>query len=148
MGSFTELVLSCELKRDDSSAIARDLALWCGEIDLDREQAGPWFYETFKYENFTRFPGRRNYSLTNCLDDDSLCFSIRANRKNLAGEIHDFLVWLAPYSATEGFVGYMRHELEEDPRLIFFSNGKAFLKTITGTDEMEIVPTRKGIGRL
>src|SRR5437868_1517727 len=119
MGNFTEIVISCEMKQGTSAAILRDLAFWCGEVPLEPGMPHPWFYETFKYENSTSFPGARYYSLTKCEDDSNFCFSLRANRKNYAWEIEEFLAWLAPHSATKGFVGYFRSELDEDPKLIF-----------------------------
>ncbi|MEP7286018.1 MAG: hypothetical protein ABI947_09650 [Chloroflexota bacterium] len=137
MGVFTEIVLSCRIKRDISKEILHDLAAWCGEIELDPNLPHPFFYETFKYENSTAFTGKRYYSLTDCDDGNDFCFSIHANRKNYEREIEEFLAWIVPHSSTEGFVGYLRSELTRDPQLIFFVSGKAFLRKITAYTEIE-----------
>src|SRR5258707_6057558 len=137
MGIFTEIVMSCSMKLDTSAEVLRDIALWCGEIPLDPQGPQLWFYGTFKYENSTSFPGGRYYSLTDCEDGSTVCFSLRANRKNYSREMEEFLAWLAPHSATEGFVGYIHYELEENPKLIFFGDGKAFLREITTYNQSE-----------
>jgi hypothetical protein len=38
----------------------------------------------------------------------------------------DFLDWIAPYSSTNGFVGYYRETFDLYPTLIYFKNGTIF----------------------
>ncbi len=39
----------------------------------------------------------------------------------------DLAGWLAPYSKTQGFVGYWIYEYSGEPTLVFFSNGQLFI---------------------
>lgn len=38
----------------------------------------------------------------------------------------EFLHWIAPYSDTEGFVGYYRADYELNPTLVYFKDGDVF----------------------
>ena len=40
------------------------------------------------------------------------------------------LGWLAPYSATEGWVGYYREEGDQQPTLLYFEQGHVYLSKI------------------
>ena len=43
-------------------------------------------------------------------------------------EGYPLLAWLALYSDTNGFVGYIREEFDEESRLLYFGNGEVRLK--------------------
>jgi len=42
-------------------------------------------------------------------------------------DLIDFAEWLAPYSSTQGFVGYIIYEGLETPSLIYFRNGQVYV---------------------
>lgn len=48
-----------------------------------------------------------------------------------------FLVWLAPYGETVGYVGYYREKYTLHPTLIYFQNGKVY--------QVEIMQTPQGL---
>lgn len=83
------------------------------------------------------FPGIAQASLYHCFDD-ILCLSIRISRKNYHSEIEQFLYWIAPNSKTEGFVGYTKTGVRDDPNLIYFFDGKAFLIEVDSQKQTEI----------
>ena len=60
--------------------------------------------------------------------------NIRANLKNYDSEIVKFLDWLEPHIETKGFIGYMRHETQEDPTLIYNGNGKIIFKGVESAE--------------
>ena len=43
----------------------------------------------------------------------------------------NFSQWLAPYSETQGFVGYYREELALQPTLLYFRSGEVYLHEVT-----------------
>jgi len=46
-----------------------------------------------------------------------------------------FLYWIAPYSHTEGYVGYYREEYSLHPVLIYIKNGRVFWHKITASPQ-------------
>jgi hypothetical protein len=46
-------------------------------------------------------------------------------------------VWLAQYSATEGWVGYYREEADQQPTLIYFRQGQVYYYDIPDTVPMQ-----------
>ena len=68
------------------------------------------------------FDGTTNSKIV--FDDISKCYkvNIRANLKNYDDEIEKFLIWLAPYMDTLGFIGYTRYEEYDDPTLIYIDD--------------------------
>ncbi len=61
------------------------------------------------------------------------------------GEVIEwFLHWLAPYSETEGFVGYTRcDEVPERVDLIYFESGEVYYKSIEMWEDPPHVSRRK-----
>jgi hypothetical protein len=57
----------------------------------------------------------------------SLCFR-RSMHDDIEYYVHwwHFLYWIAPYSATVGYVGYCRETYSLHPTLIYFKNGQVF----------------------
>jgi len=41
-------------------------------------------------------------------------------------------MWLAQYSATEGWVGYYREEGHRDPTLLYFEQGRVEERVVSG----------------
>ena len=60
--------------------------------------------------------------------------NIRANLINGDNEIDKFLHWLAPYIATQGFIGYTRYEEFDDPTLIYIDDGNVIYKGVKKND--------------
>ena len=62
-----------------------------------------------------------NSQKTFAYDDngDSWCLTSISNLKNYEGEIAKFLMWLAPYIETDGFLGFTRYEEYDTPTLIY-----------------------------
>lgn len=50
---------------------------------------------------------------------DQYYLNVRCNLKNYDQEIEHFLNFIQPYLETEGFLGYMRYEEDDDPTLIY-----------------------------
>lgn len=45
--------------------------------------------------------------------------NVRSNLKNYDSEIKQFLDFIQPYLVSDGFLGYMRYEDDDDPTLIY-----------------------------
>jgi hypothetical protein len=145
MGLYTELVIACELRPNPPLSVIQEIKWWIGEIEYDPQWARltnntdspPWYYDVLNSYS-PDFPGEARCTLTTCAQD-TYCLTIRTSRKNYNLEYEHFLQWLAPHSATEGFVGSIRSSIEDSPRLIYFYNGKAKLRRILSYDEADII---------
>jgi hypothetical protein len=145
MGLYTELVLACELKPETSQIAIETIKIWTGEAQYSETTPVPWYYATLDSDS-SSFPGLVHHAIE-CesfgSENDTCYFTLRMSRKNYDYDLETFLVWLAPYSATEGFVGHMRMDVDKNnPKLIFFRNGKAIFKECISFTETEISTSR------
>ena len=145
MGMYTELVLACELKRDvpqEVLDVLRFMCVWQGGSRQPPEHLPdhPLFrmshWEYVLRSGSFYFPGETNSTLRVFEPTNTWYLTARSNLKNYGSEIEYFLQWLAPYSETEGFVGYYRYEESPHPSLIYFAEGKAARQHITGEGQV------------
>lgn len=142
MSMYTELVLACELKQKTPTKVIKTLGYMTrtedypfnkppehpffqieGWIDILLSYSSEHKINFFHYDHITE-----TYQL-----------NIRASIKNYNQEYEHFLDWLAPSSETEGFVGYMICEVDDDPILIYFEGGKAYLATPNSVEIEEAI---------
>jgi hypothetical protein len=132
MGMYTELVMAVKLKKDAPKLVVGVLRYMCGEADKDEALRGyaqkppahPFFETGWEYVlrcDSYYFHGDTHSTVR--FDDiaNSWYLTVRTNLKNYSSEIEHFLLWIAPYADTVGFVGYMRYEEAENPTLIYFT---------------------------
>jgi len=143
MSTYTELNLACELKQDTLPPKINALRYLLGEPvelnDLDEESRSRFEgWSGFLICSSYYFPGGALSRLH--FDDitESYHLVVRMNHKNGPGINSIFLPWLAILSQTQGYVGYIRSELEEGPRLVYFLDGKAVEITIHETSRSEL----------
>ena len=129
MGMYTQLVLGVELKSDTPETVIDILEYMIGHkpenqgiILPDHEffQCNRWDFvlrcDSYYFDWTTRmnldrddlYPEYPKYCLTGC-----------SNLKNYDDEIAKFLLWLAPYIDTNGFLGLTRYEDTDTPTLIY-----------------------------
>lgn len=128
MGMYTELVLGVELK--PTSEVLDILRYMLGDVEERPECINRDDHELFKTERWEcmlrcdsyYFDGQTDSKLfvDNLYKDAPMYFlNVRSNLKNYDSEIEKFMDWLAPYIATNGFLGYKRYEEADDPTLIY-----------------------------
>lgn len=91
----------------------------------------------------THFPGeaggrvRRAYRYTQYgVDQHRYTFSFRqVVLDDAIGEYIALIEWLAPYSDTEGLVGYFRSDYDDHPILLYFKKGQVYMSKITQTPQ-------------
>lgn len=126
MGMYTELVLGVELEKDEK--VLDILRYMLSDSDVCPECPKHPLFETDRWQIMLTcgsyyFDGHTDSSLL--IDNIGVCMlNVRCNLKNYCGEIDKFLNWLAPYIRSHGFIGYTRHEEDDDPLLIYNENGK------------------------
>jgi hypothetical protein len=155
MGAYQELVLTCNLKEDCPQQVI-DILNYFFRIDrpitddikipdapdhpffVDWGSEYWWFYGQEPYY----FPGERFAKLTK----DTLGFyklTLRTMIKWGYDTVKNFLDWIAPYSRTEGFVGYTRNDEVEQIDLIYFENGAVFYTEVKMWPEPPTINRRK-----
>ena len=115
--------------------------IWSGEAEFDPSSPFPLWWRSTLDDHSASFPGLTYHAVeyeSYSSENDTCYITVRISRKNYNWDIETFLVWLAPYSETEGFVGYMHHEVQENPLLIFFRDGKAFFRECASFVESEV----------
>lgn len=126
MGEYTQLVLGVELKKDTPQKIIERLEYMKGADpaflnqhpdDNELWQCGRW--EIMLRCGSVYFDWNSGFSLVYDEITDHYTLSGCSNLKNYNGEIAKFVLWLAPYVETPGFLGFTRHEIDEHPTLIY-----------------------------
>lgn len=131
MGMYTELYLSCGLKRDIPDEVLKILKYLFDPKCSELVSSFPdhMFFKCARWEAIGRsssyyfvpmptsnlyFDGRDRYLTT------------RSDLKNYSGEISNFLDWIMPYiDACEGdHLGHYRYEEDAAPTLIIYPNAK------------------------
>lgn len=135
MGMYTELNIAIEID-DDPQVIS--ILQYMLDVDDGFEPKLPHhaFFYTACWRWMLRsdsyyFPGQTDSRLVkdNLYPDRPMWFlTVRCNLKNYSNEIEEFLDWLAPYSLTQGFVGYKRYEEDENPTLIYIDGDRVIYK--------------------
>lgn len=134
MGMYTQLVLGVKLKQNTPSTVIAMLAYLVGDksdmplapIPMTSE-ASEFFFETPRWDATLRCDSYYfDWTSRSFLDRDDLYrdkpmyyLSVTSNLKNYDGEIAKFLMWLAPYIDTNGFLGFTRYEEFDHPTLIY-----------------------------
>jgi hypothetical protein len=142
MGAYYELVLACDLKQDIPQQVIDILSYICdalasGERSESLVKPDHWFFKQANWSEITGvdtmyLPGDIFAQLTWAEFNQFYRFTIRTTVKH-AGEwlIAAFVHWLAPYSETQGFVGYTRGDESPDVTdLIYFENGDVYYNTV------------------
>ncbi len=123
---YTDIVISCDLKPDTSEAAIEEFRYWLGLADPNTRDQSKLYYGTFDEYSHSH-PGALQRALE--ADAHGYTLSLRAKIKNYDRQIEKFLAVVALHSVNTGFVGYMRHEIDEDPTLIYFQdNGVSYRK--------------------
>lgn len=121
MGMYTELVLGLELDHD--GATIQKLKYMLDNTTYDVQIDDPFFkaprWEYMLCCDSYYFDGQTDSKLIYDNVVDTHYLNVRCNLKNYDNEIELFLKWLAPHIVTNGFLGYMRYEEDENPTLIY-----------------------------
>ncbi len=144
MGAYTELVLSCDLKGDMPPEAINTMKWWFREvdktlsplIDLTHDPIVASLDYGILETGYPVFNEERQFSL-DASYSDIYALNVFTGLKN-SGELERFLYWLAPYSETQGFVGYEKCEVGEDPKIIYFFAGKAYLAEVNSQNRVEV----------
>lgn len=81
------------------------------------------FQKAFRYSYQGRDVFRDTLDVRTYIVDDAI------------GKYIAFAEWLAPYSESEGFVGYFRSDISDDPVLIYFGGGSVDFVDAVGFSE-------------
>lgn len=135
MGAYEELVLSCNLKEDVPEQVLDVLRYICDPTEERRLAVVAPTHNFFRYSNWDQMgqvataylPGTNIGALELEEFSNTYEFSMRTIVKGGSSTIGSFVHWLAPYSQTEGFVGYTRcDEMPDEIDLISFADGDVF----------------------
>lgn len=141
MGMYTELAIGVEFKKDTPPRVIAVLE-WmvtnhdhevC-EIPLAIDHL---LFKTDRWAWMLRNGGSYYFDAKPCLvwklDEitKSYFLTVWRNIKNYTFEWENFLDFIAPYLATEGFIGHYRYEECENPTLIYNLNGKIEMRCYT-----------------
>lgn len=124
MGMYTELVLGVELKADPN--VIGILKVMLGYLD---EFDGNYSHPLFSTPRWRIMLGCGSAYFdrqadSKLVEDYRCCYlNVGCNFKNYNNEIDLFLDWLRPYIESDGFIGYMRYEENDNPTLIYMING-------------------------
>ena len=121
MGMYTELVLGLEIDKDE--VIIQKLNYMLDNTSDDIFIDDPFFktlrWKYMLYCDSYYFDGQADSKLVYDNIADTYYLNVRCNFKNYDNEIKLFLKWIAPHIITDGFLGYMRYEEDENPTLIY-----------------------------
>lgn len=121
MGMYTELVLGLELDNDEATIQKLKYML---DNTTDDVMIDDPFFKTPRWTYMLccdsyYFDGQTDSKLVYDIIAGTHFLNVRCNLKNYDNEIELFLKWLAPHIKTDGFLGYMRYEEDENPTLIY-----------------------------
>jgi hypothetical protein len=127
MGMYTELNIGVRFKQDTPDNIINiikhmiDNNINAITTDHPLFSSPRWRIMLTCYSYY--FDGRADSNLRYDEIDESYHLNVRCNLKNYDNEIELFLDFIRPYLETEGFLGYMRYEENENPTLIYNNYG-------------------------
>lgn len=129
----TSFIMRCELKASTPDQVIETLKYMVNpdEIAFANHPDHP-FFETEEWEYVLWTAGGALWDPDSKLDYDEAKgiynLNVRTSVKDSEGQqVESFLYWIAPYSATEGFVWDSHPEYNLFPTRILFENGHAFL---------------------
>lgn len=134
MGMYTELNLGVRFRKDTPQNIIDILKYMLSEFPMEYNKPQLPDHPLFKTDRWTFMLNSESYYFDGHTDSsiqyddicDSYFLNVRCNLKNYKREIEHFLNFIQPYLYTDGFLGYMRYEEEDDPTLIY--NEKSRIK--------------------
>jgi hypothetical protein len=156
MGIWTEAVITCILREDTPQQVVDVLNYLNNPIE-DYQHIDtplhPFFQRADWYMTLAMdcayFPGETVYILKPSESSNAYHLTLRCKVKY--GElVTGLLHWLAPYIATQGFIGYKREDELEAIILIYVKNYKAYYAEITSMQWREVTEDRSsrvGLGR-
>ena len=126
MGMYTELVLGVNLRSDTPENIINILNYMLSGIS-DSTKPEITDHPLFSTERWPimlvcdsyYFDGRTDSSMERDTVSKRYELNVRTNFKNYNNEVDLFLDFIRPYLYTDGFLGYMRYEDDDDPTLIY-----------------------------
>ena len=86
-------------------------------------EAGSRLRWAYRYTQYGVDQHRHTFSFRQEVPDDTM------------GDYIALVEWLAPYSETEGWVGYFRSDIGEHPVLLYFKQGRVYMSDITQTPQ-------------
>jgi len=135
MSIYTEIVIHCAIDTDISLSDLENIRAWLGLSNKEEMKPLPLYFDVFGETSHYR-PGASQRSLV--FETDQWYLTLRASIKNYDASIQIFLKQLAASSLDRGFVGYIRHEFEENPTLVFFLEGKVYLRQMSLYHDVEV----------
>ena len=134
MGMYTELVMAVRIDSDEEKVInTLKYMLEEGDdknCDFDHKLFVTDRWKWMLLSDSYYFDGETDTKLIYDHILDGYILNVRCNLKNYDREIELFLEWIAPHVHTNGFVGYMRYEDDEDPTLIYIEYDEVIFKKI------------------
>jgi hypothetical protein len=144
MGLWTEAVITCELKPDVPPQVIRILNYLINPIEdpsrIDTP-AHPFFKQAQWFATLAMdgayFPGETVSVFRPPDHSDTYHLTLRCKVKY--GDLLTALLhWLAPYVATQGFLGYRRPDEYDEITLIYARNNNAFYAKVPSLQQTEI----------
>lgn len=129
MGMYTALSLGVEFEKDTSYQIIRTIRRMLGhdipfeawpEEKLFEHMRAEWMLRcgSYYFSWQTHWDFRKD-DVTKTWFLSGVC-----NLKNYGQEIELFLNWIMPHLNTRGYIGWMMYEDDDDPTLLYRTNGK------------------------
>lgn len=132
MSIYSEILLRCSLRADIPETVLQELKYWLGLEKLEKIDASTWYYGTFGIldEGVHYLSGASHRTIERHFDDADYALTLFANDKYYDKQIEKFLLRVVEFSPNDGFVGYTKMEIEDNPTLIFFHDGKVIYRKL------------------
>jgi hypothetical protein len=134
MGQHTAFIMKCALKPTTPDEVIKILKFMTDEPEVDEyegEVPNHPLFETDCWEYILLMGGGDLWDPHSTLLYDTATntytLSIRTSVKDQEDQVCSFLHWIAPYSSTEGFLGYIHPEYSHLQSRILFEDGRAFI---------------------
>ncbi len=150
MGTHYDFALTCRVRADVDPVVLETLQRMVGDVpDEDSFEPPQHEYSTssrswktdFRSDRdfeYYSFPGpfgaasravrrRRRPDAPKLLRGHDLSLRCQMGDDHFVHTFWLFLMWLSPYSHTQGWVGYFRNDLEFSPTLVYFRDGQVLL---------------------
>src|SRR6266581_3359389 len=144
MGVWTEAVITCELKNDVPQQVINVLNYLINPVEdlATREIPSHPFFQRPDWHmtlamDCAYFPGDTIGVLKRDEYSSAYHLTIRCKVK-YGGLVTGLLHWLAPYMATQGFLGYRREDENDEITLLYRINDKAFFAKVPSLQRTEI----------
>ncbi len=125
MGTYTELNIGIELKKDIPNSIIEVLKIMTSLDDIDITEVPD--HPLFKTESWERMLMCESYYFDAKsvlrFEYDAISkthfLTVICNLKNYDNEIQKFLDWICPYINTQDYIGHIRQEEDLYPTLLY-----------------------------